>query len=135
MRYLLILCCVFLYLASPDSEAACSSQSIDRQDNYVVYTGDCTDDNETLIVASVIDYEACFIFSTTGAVDVFVSLDGSNYTTAALSLRDLGATNTNPVLVTAAGRLYGFAAKFRRVRILENGATDAAASLLCFDYN
>ena len=135
MRYFLILCCVFLYLFGQESEAACSVQTIDRQEDYAVFTGNCTEDNETLISAPVIDYEACFIVSTTGAVDVFISLDGSNYTTAALSLRDHGAVNTSPVLVTATARLYGFASKFRRVRVQQNGSTDAAASLLCFDYN
>jgi hypothetical protein len=43
----------------------------------------------------------------------------------------MGATALDPVLVTVAGRMYGFRGKFRKLKVLENGATDVAVTLLC----
>jgi hypothetical protein len=63
---------------------------------------------------------------------VFVSLDGTNYSTAGLSLADLGSTSTDPVIVTAANRTYGFRGVYRLIRVLQNGASAVtAASLMC----
>ncbi len=135
MKRFVILACALLYFAFPPvAVASCTTQTIDRQNDYVVYTGSCTEDNEILIIANVTDFDACRLFSTVGTVDVFITLDGTNYTTAALSMSDDGATDTNPVIVTLAGRAYSFAARFKRIRVTENGATDAAASLFCFKY-
>jgi hypothetical protein len=49
-------------------------------------------------------------------------------------LIDLGAEDQIPVLVTVALRVYAFPAKFSRVKVVEAGATDAAAQLNCFTY-
>lgn len=99
---------------------------------YMRYSGTGGSDNSVLFVAEVSQYDACTIMSTTGAVDVFASLDGTNYATSALALQDMGATSTNPVLVTAAGRVYGFVVKARNIRVQQNGATAAAASMNCW---
>lgn len=97
------------------------------------YYGTGTNDNDVLFTSDdILRYDACTVMSTGGAVDVFVSLDGTNYATAALSLQDMGATSTDPVLVTAADRVYGFVVKARRIRVLQNGATAASASMLCW---
>ena len=138
MRYIALLLILFAtYFLSSPAEATCTSPpSISFLGTHIVYTGDCTDDNEILFTTGVMtNYDACFLMSTTGAVDVEVSLDGTNFNTAApLSLNDYGATTSDPVIVTSALRMFGFPAKFTAIRIRQNGATDAAASLLCFSY-
>ena len=140
MKYVLVLLCALLYLAAPEVEATCtntpgSTNNITRGDDWVLYTNDCTDDNDLLIVSGKVDqFDFCSVMSTTGAVDLVVSLDGSNYSLSALSLQDHGATSTSPVLVTAADRLYVFPVTFRRIKVFQNGATDAAVSLYCRKY-
>lgn len=100
---------------------------------HIRYYGTGANDNDVLFTTGDMSrYDACTVMSTDGAVDVFVSLDGTNYATSALSLQDLGATSTDPVLVTAADRVYGFVVKARKIRVLQNGATAASASMLCW---
>lgn len=102
--------------------------------NALIYTcTSSTDDNEVPIqTGDVSQYDAFMVMSTAGALDVFVSLDGTNYSTAALSLVDFGATDTAPVIVTVANRVYGFRGKYRLIRVLQNGATDTAnVTLIC----
>lgn len=100
---------------------------------HVRYYGTGTNDNDVLFTTGDVSrYDACTLMSTTGAVDVFVSLDGTNYATAPLSLQDFGAGTTDPVLVTVALRVYGFVIKARNIKVLQNGATGAAASMNCW---
>jgi hypothetical protein len=113
----------------------CTAAHADVEDSgtHVRYYGTGVNDNDVLwTTGDVSRYDACTIMSTDGAVDVFISLDGTNYATAALSLQDMGATTTDPVLVTSADRVYGFVVKARRIRVLQNGATAASASMLCW---
>ena len=106
------------------------------QENYGVatrYSGTGTNDNDLLFTTDdVVHYSAFMLMSTAGAVDVEVSLDGSAFSTAPLSLQDFGAVITDPVLVTVAGRVYGFAGKYKAIRVRQNGATASAASLMCW---
>lgn len=119
--------CLLLFSAS-----AFSDVQVGPGGKWIRYFGSGTNDNDILFTTDDIAlYSGCSLMSTTGAVDVFVSIDGTNFSTAALSLEDKGATNTNPVLVTAALRYYGFLVPVRYVRVLQNGATAAAASLYC----
>ena len=92
--------------------------------NAMLYEADDgVNDNDVLLTTGdVSKYDSFLLMSTAGAMDVFVSLDGTNFSTAPLSLQDFGATTTNPVLVTVANRVYGFRGKFRFVRLLQNGA-------------
>lgn len=100
---------------------------------HIRYSGSGANDNDLLFTTNDLSrFDACVLMSTTGAVDVEVTLDGSNWSTAPLSLQDFGATDTAPVLVTAALRVYAFVGKYRKVRIRQNGATAAAASLNCW---
>lgn len=138
MKYLFpaVLIGLVLALLVPDrAEAACSPQYEGRFRSSIIFTGDCTEDNEVLITTSnLTGYSSCTIMSTTGAVDVVASLDGTNYSTAPLSLIDMGATDTAPVIVTVALRVYAFPLSgIRYIRVLENGTTDAAASLTCVE--
>ncbi|HEX9660267.1 MAG TPA: hypothetical protein VGA18_08195 [Rhodothermales bacterium] len=97
------------------------------------FSGGGDNDNDELFTTSDISScDAFMLMSSAGAVDVLVSLDGVNFSTAPLSLQDFGAVDTTPVLVTAAGRVYGFAGKFRKIRALQNGATAAQATLIAW---
>jgi hypothetical protein len=71
------------------------------------------------------------LMSPDGAVDVEGSLDGTNYTSGAIQLQDLGAITIDPVLVTAADRMYYLPGYYRFVRVRQNGMTATSASLLC----
>jgi hypothetical protein len=94
------------------------------------YTGTGVNDNDVLFTSGDMrPYDTFMIMSTAGAVDVYGSLDGTNYNTAPLSLADLGAVTSDPVVVTVANRLYGFRGKYRYIRVLQNGATAATATL------
>jgi hypothetical protein len=113
--------------------AATANAAVEDLGTHIRYYGTGANDNDILFTTGDMSrYDACTIMSTTGAVDVFISLDGTNYATTALSLQDLGATTTDPVLVTAALRVYGFVVKARRIVVRQNGATGANASMLCW---
>lgn len=103
----------------------------DTAERYKSATG--TNDNDTVIQSEDVSRWDTFQFmSTAGAMDAFVSLDGTNYSTAPISLQDMGATTSDPVVVSAANRLYGFRGKYAKVRLLQNGATGVAdACLMC----
>lgn len=110
-----------------------ASASVEDLGTHVRYYGTGTNDNDVLFTTGDISrYDACSLMSTDGAVDVFVSLDGTNYSTAALSLQDFGASTNDPVLLTVADRVYGFVIKARNIRVLQNGATAASASMNCW---
>lgn len=95
-------------------------------------TGTGTNDNDIVIsFVDVVDSaNTFFLSSTAGAMDVFTSLDGTNYNTAAQSLIDMGATTQDPVLVTVANRSYAFRGLFKGIRVLQNGATAVTAAVL-----
>lgn len=96
-------------------------------------TGSGVNDNDVVITLNRADpFDTFLLMSTAGAMDVFVSLDGTNYSTAALSLTDMGATTSSPVVVTAANRVYGFRGLFRAVRVLQNGATAVENATLSY---
>lgn len=115
--------------------AGSSFAAVEDVGTHVRYSGTGANDNDVLFTTGDVSrYDACVLMSTTGAVDVFVTLDGTNYSTAPLSLQDFGGTATEPVLVTVALRVYGFVGKFRKIKLLQNGATAAAASMNCWNY-
>lgn len=75
-------------------------------------------------------YDEHMLFSVAGAMQVLVSFDGTNYSTAPLSLMDQGATTTAPVIVTAAGRVYSFFGYFAKIKVTQNGATAVTGASL-----
>jgi hypothetical protein len=57
-------------------------------------------------------------------MNVFISLDGTNFSTAPLSLDDLGSITSAPVLATVANRTYAFrAVGAKKIRVQQTGAT------------
>lgn len=104
--------------------ALTAGAQVEVSSHHTKYTGTGTNDDDVVIQTNSVDqFDAFMLTSTAGAMDVFVSLDGTNYATAALSLQDFGATTSDPVIVTAAGQVYGFVGKFKAIRVLQNGAT------------
>lgn len=104
-----------------------------RRNAVEPFTGTGTNDNDLLFTTSNIEQHDTFqLMSTAGAVDVEVTLDGENWSTAPLALEDQGATaSATYVLVTVAARMYRFRGKYRQVRVRQNGGTATAATLLC----
>ena len=104
-----------------------------RRNAVEPFSGSGTNDNDVLFTTSNIEQHDTFqLMSTAGVVDVEATLDGTNWTTAPIALEDQGATaSATYVLVTAAGRMYRFRGKYRQIRVLQNGATAASATLLC----
>lgn len=100
---------------------------------WVRFTGTGTGDDSLLFTTSDLDlWDACWLMSSAGAVDVEVTLDGTNWSTAPLALQDFGATDNSSVLVTVAGRVYGFAGKPQKARVRQNGGTAATAAMNCW---
>lgn len=69
--------------------------------------------------------------STAGVMDVFVSGDGTNYMSAAIALVDLGSTApSTAVVVTTAGGNYGIRGRWKKIKVMQNGATAVANGYL-----
>ncbi|MHB8816142.1 MAG: hypothetical protein ACYDAE_23160 [Steroidobacteraceae bacterium] len=93
--------------------------------------GTGVNDGDVVIdTTDVARHDMFLLMSTAGAMQVFPSLDGTNYATSPLSLIDMGATTTAPVTITAAGRMYGFFGTFARVRVAQSGPTGVANAAL-----
>lgn len=88
-------------------------------------TGSGTNDGDIVIQLDNIEsFDTYMLQSTAGSMEVFVSLDGTNYSTAPLSLLDLGAnTAITLALSTTANRTFAFRGKYKSIRVQQNGAT------------
>jgi hypothetical protein len=96
-------------------------------------TGSGTNNNDVCITfENAESFNTFHVMSTAGAMDVLVSLDGTNYSTAPLALEDQGATSSAPVLVTVANRVYGFRGRYKAIRVLQNGATAVENAALSY---
>jgi len=100
-----------------------------------VYSGGLgVNDNDVVVQADDVSmFRRFFLMTSAGAADLTVSLDGTNYSTAPLSMNDLGSTSfATAVIVTVANRVYSFSGCFQSVRVLQNGATAIAdVTLIC----
>lgn len=95
------------------------------------FSGTGSGDNELLFtVNDAREFDTFILMTTSGVADVEVSLDGTNWSTAPLSMTDMGAITSDPVIVTVANRVYGFRGVFRGVRVRANGGA-ATGSLMC----
>lgn len=92
-----------------------------------------TNDNDIVfdITSNAELFDTWQLGSTAGAMDVFVSGDGTNYLTAAIALIDLGSTApSTAVVVTAANGNYGIKGRWKAIRVRQNGATGVANAFL-----
>lgn len=90
-------------------------------------------DNDTIFeIASNAEYcDTWQLGSTAGSMDVYVSGDGTNYLTAAVALIDLGSTApSTAVTATTAGGNYGIRGRWRKIKVLQVGATAVANGYL-----
>lgn len=90
-------------------------------------------DNDVIfeIASNADQFETWQLGSTAGAMDVFVSGDGTNYQSAAIALIDLGSTApSTAVTVTTAGGNYGIRGRWKKIKVLQNGATAVANGYL-----
>lgn len=105
-------------------------------DNPRTYSGGLGNSDNDIVVQTtdVSAFREFHIHTTAGAADVSVSLDGTNYATAPLSMFDLGSASfATAVIVTAANRVYKFTGCFKLIRVLQAGATPPAdVTLVCF---
>lgn len=93
------------------------------------YSGTGANDNDVLFTSGrMLAYDTFMVSSSAGAVDVEVTQDGTIWD-GPVSMADLGAITSDPVVVTVAGRQYGFKGKYQQIRVLQNGATAATAIL------
>lgn len=106
--------------------------TVDSVGNIERYSGGVGVNDGDIVVdtGDISRHDTFCLISTAGAMEVFPSLDGTNYSTAPLSLIDMGATSTAPVTLTAAGRIYGFFGAFAKVRVKQSGATAVTAATL-----
>lgn len=97
------------------------------------YSGTGVLDNDLLFTTGNVEKHSVFtLMSSAGVVDVEVSLDGTNFSTAALAMEDQGATaNATYAIVTVAARAYKWTGKYRVIRVRQNGGTAATAVLMC----
>lgn len=88
--------------------------------------GSAAADNATVfeITANADLFDTWQLSSSAGAMDVVVSSDGTNYQTAVLALVDLGSTAPGTTVVeTTAGGNYGIRGRWKKLKVLQKGAT------------
>ena len=93
----------------------------------VLYLGDETvsGDNEVVLETEDISRWTFFtLASTAGGWDVEVSLDGTTWITAPISLVDQGGISAAPVIAGVADRVYSFTAAVKKIRVKQDGGTD-----------
>lgn len=89
------------------------------------------DDDVVMELNDVFRFNTFSLFSRLGAMDVDISLDGVNFTTAPISLEDEHSTNPQTrVVVTTAARWFRIFGDFKAIRIQQNGATAVADPIL-----
>lgn len=106
---------------------------VENQNTLVAVRAATPDDNDVVIeLADASRFDTFSLMSTAGAMDVDVSLDGTNFAVAIAITDEKTTTPAVKVIVTAPGLLYSFRGNFKVVRIRQNGATDTAnAALIC----
>lgn len=90
-------------------------------------------DNDVVfeITSNAQNFDTWQLGSTAGAMDVFVSGDGTNYMSGAIAMIDLGSTApSTAVVVTTAGGNYGIRGRWKKIKLLQNGATAVANAYL-----
>ena len=100
---------------------------------YSAKSGTGVSDNDLIfeVPANAELFDTWQLGSTAGAMDVFVSGDGTNYMASAVALIDLGSTApSTAVVVTTAGGNYGIRGRWKKIKVLQNGATAVANGYL-----
>lgn len=103
------------------------SDQVHKAVNYSCVAGVNAGDVIASITDDALHNDTWELASTGGAMDVEVSLDGSNYLATKLALLDLTSTTPSTMVTfTTAGKAAAFRGKFRAIRVKQNGATAVA---------
>lgn len=102
--------------------------TVDNLGNCLQFIGvaGTADQSDVLTTGDVSRLDEFFLMSTAGAFSVFGCLDDTNFAATPLSLEDLGAAAATIVTASTAGHIYRLRAKFRYLKVLQEGATDVA---------
>jgi hypothetical protein len=96
-------------------------------------SGSSNADNATVfeIASNAENYDTWQLGSVGGAMDVFVSGDGTNFLTTAVALVDLGSTSpATAVIETTAQGNFGIRGRWKAIRVLQKGATAVSSAYL-----
>lgn len=76
-------------------------------------------------------YDTWQLGSSAGVMDVYGSLDGTNYLTAPIALTDLGSVApSTTVIETTAGGNFGFKGRWKKILVQQKGATAVVGATL-----
>lgn len=95
--------------------------------------GSSASDNQIVfeITVNTEQFQYFELGSAAGAMDVFVSGNGADYQTAAIALTDLGSTApATTVVETTAGGNYGLKSRWKKIKVLQKGATAVTGAYL-----
>ncbi len=97
----------------------------------VKYTGiaGVNDGDVVIETLDVTDFDTFVLKSSAGAMDVFVDLGDGNFI-GPHNFADLSATTSDPVVVTAAAKTYGWRGPFEKIQVQQNGATAVTGAIL-----
>lgn len=115
--------------------------TLDTNSNYLRYSGGIGVNTGDVVVQTpdIGRFDTFTLSSAAGALQVFASLDGTNYMTSPLALEDMGAASTTGsvlVTTTAAERVYRVRGTFSKLQVQQNGATAVTAvTLICSKLN
>lgn len=91
-------------------------------------------DNATVVElfsADTLNYDTWILGSTGGAMDVYVSIDGTNYLATPVSLLDMTSTTPSTMVVkTTAGGAFAFRGKFKKIKVLQETTNVTAPALI-----
>lgn len=106
--------------------------TVDIMGNVLRYSaGQGVNANDIVVQTSdVTRFDTFMLFTLTGAAQLLASLDGANYAAAPVSLDDLGAITSAPVIVTAASRIYRVRGSFAKLQVTQNGAAAVTGAVL-----
>lgn len=92
-----------------------------------------TADNATVceVLEDARIFDTWILGSSAGLIDVYVSLDGTNYLATPLALLDMTSTTPSTMVVkTAAGGTFAFRGKFRKIKLLQETTNVTGAALI-----
>ena len=95
--------------------------------------GSSAADNQVIFEVTVRTEQMMYweLGSAAGAMDVFVSGTGIDYQATALALIDLGSTAPSTAVVeTTAGGNYGIKSRWKKIKVLQKGATAVTGAYL-----
>ena len=105
--------------------------NVEEAGRYRIYQGVAgVNDGDILIeTTDVSKFDVFFLSHGAGSCIVEIH-DGLQWLTAPLAMADLGTTALNPVLQTAALRLYGWRGRCKKLRVKQSGVTAVTNSVL-----